>query len=269
MIFVAGTSGTVGRIVSEFFTSRGIEFKTIKREPHHSHSLIKLISQESEKLSRGNSNIIIYLGLPQQPRSSETWDNHVLEVEKILDIAVSRGFVFVFASSLSAHQGNKSIYSGRKLELEKLVLSRGGRVVRFGVVESDRSDSTFAAIKRILPILDLLSLTNEGAIYYRTSKKHIHEWLMSLLEPSSEGRFDSRRPCSGSERLTYRSLFYGNVPSHRDSKPQSTDIRFMNLIVGKGTIAIMMCLHGGPIGHWVDPWVNFFFGMQLEADGPE
>ncbi len=267
MILIAGASGTLGELLRSCLGAKGIAYRLLERKPNYAEFLLHSHNPSSSETGHSDHNVVVYLGIPPLPRSKDSWATHIKEVRATIGAAQSIGFKFVFASSLSAFIGNASRYSQNKLTLEKLVSGQGGDIVRFGLVKSERPDSAYARIRRWLPVLKAVGLVDESAVYFETRKEHIYELVDILKAAESLGPAGHTWVCSGREALTYNDLYFPEA-NERSGALKSSEKGIRRLMPGAGLLVpILLKLHKVALPSGLDPWVNFYFGMQRSEVG--
>lgn len=95
------------------------------------------------------NNINIYFSIVRDNlRASLT------HLNKYLDLSNKYNSTFIYISSVNAKYPKASYYSKIKHECEKIVLKKGGKVIRLGLIISDNAFGPYLALKKIanLPI---------------------------------------------------------------------------------------------------------------------
>ena len=95
------------------------------------------------------NNINIYFSIVRDNlRASLT------HLNKYLDLSNKYNSTFIYISSVNAKHPKASYYSKIKHECEKIVLKKGGKVIRLGLIISDNAFGPYLALKKIanLPI---------------------------------------------------------------------------------------------------------------------
>jgi hypothetical protein len=264
MIYLTGSSGVLGKVISSVSRECGLKFAAVTRFGGYAKSLQNALEKAGEHGSEGKVGIVFYLGIPPQPRSRNSWELHRHDVVESQRVANAYGFQFIYASSLSAHQENTSTYSKQKLAVEELVLKRSGAVVRFGLVVSEEVGSAYQGYRRLAPLLLALGLTNQNSRYYKTTISEIRSLIDDVIINFRSGTKSRLITCANPKPLSFRETFTTGSSLGRVSRTMS------EIVPSAGTSwpprflsSIFLSVHRSTASKLLDPWVSVYFGMKI------
>ncbi len=164
LILLTGARGRVGSLLASFFEKDGFEVRPIEHDPSYS----KYVLPTPGDVSNFNRIIVVHSGQPSAPRTRTRRKNYLNASRDLIEGAIANNFEFVFISSLSAHDKNRSNYSRDKLALERLTISNSGNVIKLGIV-TEISLSYALDIRRIEDLFSkfrLAFLFSSANIYF-------------------------------------------------------------------------------------------------------
>jgi hypothetical protein len=179
VVFLTGGRGKVGSYLKNSLQQTGIDVRFLD----HKDSYSKYILPEESVTSCYDRVIILHSGQPSAPRSRLERKRYLSSSSELIKSSKIRGYEFLFISSLSAHQYNRSNYSQEKLFLEKLTKQNGGAVVKFGLI----TDIEESLIKKVDKIEKLLSFFGVGYLVgttklYFTGTKDLDLFVRDLSD---------------------------------------------------------------------------------------
>jgi hypothetical protein len=248
---LTGSNGAVGILFFETLKHLGKPVQSLLRDgdtDSWSLNWSQLFFEHKNSLVPADL-VVIHLAIPPQPRSSKVMDRYIQNtLELAADVRKANG-EFWFVSSLSAYQGNPSLYSQHKCLLEKDILDFGGNVLKLGLVTSDVANSSFQRIRKLTRLFPCEILSKKDAVYYLTSVENIRTWLVKRTSPSPLTRtFDI---CADFRSKSYTDVFpFGGYPV----------ASFFPFLVLVRLIRSFVHAHNNYV---FDPIVNFYYGMRI------
>jgi hypothetical protein len=164
LILITGLRGKVGLELAKTFKEDGFEVIPLSHDSIYS----KYLLPDSSMLAKYNRVFIVHSGQPNAPRSRLQRKRYLFATKSLIEESKSRQIRFVFISSLSAHDGNRSNYSKDKLFLERLTIFNSGVVIKLGLVSGISGSYTFRLqkIQKLLSYLWLDFLISSTPMYY-------------------------------------------------------------------------------------------------------
>lgn len=156
-IVLTGGRGYVGGALSRGFSARGWDVKCLMRP-------WRMPEAPPADLLRG-ADVLVHAGWDMRPPSeAKAREVNVAGSRAILDAAGEAGIArLVFISSLSAFDGCASVYGRLKCEVERMFLTRGGWVVRPGLVYGDAAGGMIGKLQTLAALLPVIPLPCAGA----------------------------------------------------------------------------------------------------------
>lgn len=165
---VTGTTGYVGSVIASHLRSLGHDVLELTRGSassalHQAHFDLTLPIDAGTL--RG-VDVLVHCAYDFRPRSAKAiHETNVAGSERLFRAADAAGVArIVLISTLSAHPGCRSLYGQAKLAIEAATLSRGGVVIRPGLVFGERSAGMVGALERVaarLPVVPLIGGGNQ------------------------------------------------------------------------------------------------------------
>ena len=252
--FLTGSSGAVGKLFSETLKQLGKPVHFLLRDEgcdSWSLSWSHLFSEYIMSAEPTNL-VVIHLAIPPQPRNSKVMDRYIQNTLELAEGVRKVNGEFWFVSSLSAHQGNPSLYSRHKCLLEEKVLHFGGNVLRLGLVTSDAVNSSFQRLKKLTHLIPCEVLSKKDAVYFLTGVEDISRWLQMRSSISSPTRTSDT--CADMKSRSYADVF---------SDRRSISAGFFPFLVLARFIRSLIHRHNN---YLFDPIVNFYYGMRMIPD---
>lgn len=164
LILITGLGGRVGFELAKVFKEDGFEVEPLLHNSIYSEYLLPPVSEFS---NYGNV-YIVHSGQPNAPRGRLHRKRYLSATKNLIEDSGCRKIKFVFISSLSAHNGNRSNYSKDKMYLEKLTVYNSGSVIKLGVVSEIADSFTFRLLKiqKLLSYIRLDFLITSAPMYY-------------------------------------------------------------------------------------------------------
>ncbi len=112
---------------------------------------------------------------------------------------------FIFISSVGAIKDTRSIYGNHKLEIENFITSRGGRILRLGILFDEPADNLIfiQELKKTAKILPFVpNFSKKHKIYYITKLKHLNNYFNLLKRNQAPKNFS----CHEKEPINFHQL---------------------------------------------------------------
>jgi hypothetical protein len=156
--------GRVGFELSKELEAIGFEVRSVNHNSDYSKYLLPSFSE----LSNYSDVVVIHSGQPNAPRKRAERVRYLSASRDLIEESRVNSLGFVFVSSLTAHQANRSNYSRDKQYLEELTIANSGLVVKLGIVSGLKNsyDLKIAKLQTVLSFLRLSFLLNSSTIYF-------------------------------------------------------------------------------------------------------
>jgi nucleoside-diphosphate-sugar epimerase len=216
MIAVTGANGYLGGRIISHLRAAGSDAIALVRHPQ-AEGLASDIDPTARHYALGEPldpstldgiDAVIHAAWDLSRRGSEIGDVNVRGSLPLLDELAARGGRAVMISSLAAFAGASSLYGQAKLQLERLVLERGGVVLRPGIVFGVDGGGLFGSMATAISRRSLAPLIDGG--WQRLFVTH-DEHLCELVAAIVDGRFGPDRPVFAAHELptTLRAIAVG------------------------------------------------------------
>lgn len=201
-----------------------------------------------------NRKILVHTAMPPNPRFQKRYSRYEYGSLALLEESLASGAEFIFLSTLSITPTNSSRYTRHKLRMEKLILERGGSVVRLGIVKSELPNSSFQKIRRLVLRFPIDFLSEVSSVYFVTESADISKWIKSV---NLDGKiYDLPQACANPVRYSLQeAMEIDGIYLRRPSPP----IRFLFTYLGKALSRI-----DNPL---TDPLKNLRAGMSWCCGG--
>jgi nucleoside-diphosphate-sugar epimerase len=206
MIAVTGANGYIGRRIVSHLRASGGDAIALVRHPQAA-GLPSGIDPPARRYALGEPlepstldgiETVIHAAWDLSSRGVAVRDVNVRGSLPLLDELAARGGRAVLVSSLAAFAGARSLYGQAKFELERLVLERGGVVVRPGIVFGVDGGGLFGAMAAAISRRSFVPLVGGG--WQRLFVTH-DEHLCGLIAATIDGRFGPDRPVFAAHEL--------------------------------------------------------------------
>lgn len=176
-IAIYGQGGFIGSEIEKNFLRRNQKVNILSRRP--GTDVFGL--QEFSKNSFNNYDSVIFLAHDYDLKA-KTFKDVLIEIELNLQRDETK---FLYLSTLSAHDGNRSRYSRQKLILEDLFLKYGHVVLRSGIIIEAESSTKLRAKFQLLVFFKYLPfrLTDKKARaeYFLTDLKYLSQIIIDVI----------------------------------------------------------------------------------------
>ncbi len=185
LVILSGSNGRVGSYLKKGFLEYDFNVAALK----HDGTYAKYSLPSKMEVNAYKRILVIHSGQPSAPRSILERKRYMRSTYELIRDSIDHGYEFIFLSSLSAHDSNRSNYSREKIRLEKEVLNFGGAVVKLGLV-TGIENSFSEKIKIIEKCLSMLGLkfllTNANVI--QTGPEELDVLIGRLAKESLSSR---------------------------------------------------------------------------------
>ena len=237
-VLVTGASGAVGSVLVDAARGAGMAAQGLSRDPVTDGWTAALDAARAES---AGGLVIVHAAIPPQPRSPQVMARYERESLLLVDRAQELGVDLTLVSTLSIRPGNPSDYVAHKQAMERLVLRRGGSVVRLGIVRG--TGLAFTRIRDLVRRVPSSWITTPEARYYVTTPDDLSVWVRTQL-PMAPGTIEAcadRRPMSLADAVEVSAVGGRRWPS---------------------PVTLLARASGaGPIGRYLDPVINLRAGM--------
>lgn len=265
IVLVSGGGGTLGKILAEKLNEKGIQNRALNRYLGYQNDLKNYIGGDL------NANpvrfVAVFAGIPAQPRSKKDWEIHRKDCQELFSLCQVNKVPYIYVSSLSAHESNCSSYSTWKRLIEQDALKSGGRIARFGIIQSSDPKSPYSMLRPLIPVLSKFGLLNPDSKYYLTTEQNVNKFATDISDYRSTDFPIITNYC---EPVVYNHL--GLVDMYNETMAVTSDS--INLSATRETSSSIR--QKIPNRHkWldipftfslIDPYVNFYHGMKLFND---
>ena len=249
-LILTGVNGCLGRLITEIADSRGLPVRALARQIQtNKWSLDSL--QEELLLDQSEKYALLHLAIPPQPRMSSKYQSYESNTIELVKSALSKKIRFVFASSLSVHPGNPSIYAQQKARLETMIVELGGEVARFGLISCNEKASSYKQIKLLQRIIPRFILSSSASKYFVTDDLALQNWFDTAL-------IERRNTLELVANRSIRSLkeIFEEVPTLTKQNFEPKHKRFGDKFSNRMTALLINPL--------TDPFLNLRFGMEID-----
>jgi nucleoside-diphosphate-sugar epimerase len=216
MIAVTGANGYIGGRITSHLRAAGSDAIALVRHPQ-AEGLPSGIDPTARRYALGEPlepstldgiDTVIHAAWDLSRRGPEIAEVNVRGSLPLLEELAARGGRAVLISSLAAFAGARSLYGQAKLELERLVLERGGVVLRPGIVFGVDGGGLFGTMAAAVSRRSFTPLVGGG--WQRLFVTH-DEHLCELIAAIVDGRFGPDRAVFAAHELptTLRALAVG------------------------------------------------------------
>lgn len=264
-VLVSGGGGTLGKILAEKLKQKGVENRALNRSVGYQNDLKSaIVASFSQNTVRF---VAVFAGIPPQPRSKRDWKFHRKDCQELFSLCQENKVPFFYVSSLSAHDSNRSSYSSWKRLIEKDALKSGGKIARFGIIQSSDSKSSHGKLLRLIPFFSRLGILDPDAEYYLTTEQNVSEFATDI---SGTKIMDHPRIKNYCEPLIYNYLDLLNS-YNQTAAVTSNPIN----VSGARKKVSPICQKIASRSKWldipftfslIDPFINFYHGMKLFND---
>lgn len=187
IVILSGSNGRVGSYLKKGFLGHGFDVAALQHDELYTRYSLP---SESE-VSAYKRILVIHSGQPSAPRSILARKRYIRSTSELIRDSNIRGYEFVFISTMSAHEGNRSNYSKEKRKLEKEVLKHSGSVVKFGLV-TGVENSFSATLQKIETFLSLLGLNFllTNANIFKTGPQELDVFIRNLAKGPLPSQYD-------------------------------------------------------------------------------
>jgi hypothetical protein len=156
--------GRVGFELSKAFEAIGFEVRPM----NHNLDYSKYILPSFSEIATYSDVVVVHSGQPNAPRKRAERIRYLSASRDLIEESRINSLGFVFISSLTAHQANRSNYSRDKQYLEELTIANSGLVVKLGIVSGLKNsyDLKIKEMQTMLSFLRLSFLLTSSTIYY-------------------------------------------------------------------------------------------------------
>ncbi len=164
LILLTGMRGRVGFELSKAFEAIGFEVRPMNHNLNYSKYQLPSCSE----LSQYENVIVVHSGQPNAPRKRADRIRYISATRDLIEESHINSFRFIFVSSLSAHESNRSNYSRDKQCLEELTIANSGSVVKLGIVSGLKNghDLKIEKMQKMFTFFRLSFLLSSSTIYF-------------------------------------------------------------------------------------------------------
>ena len=182
-IIITGISGHLGNLLRQ---SKIINFIEL---PKNSTRNSNFMNFEVEKILVEN-NYLIHAAWNMESRNLET--SYEINVKGSLNLIEKLENIkfdfskFIFISTINANHDSKSVYENHKYAIEKIILEKGGYVIKPGLVYDKKDPFSGGFVKNLYTLASkypfLPNFTAEREIYYLASSEKILEIVEQIIK---------------------------------------------------------------------------------------
>jgi NADH dehydrogenase len=185
---ITGSNGYVGGRLKNYFAARGWEILELTRRPGAGARAVPFqLGAEISPSALAGVSALVHCAYDFQPlRWKEIHAVNVEGTRKLFQAARAAGVgIIVCLSSISAYDGCRSLYGRAKLEIEKIALDCGARVIRPGLVYSSEPAGMFGKLVAQVRQSSVIPLMGDGS---QVQFLVHHEDLAMFIEKVAAGK---------------------------------------------------------------------------------
>jgi nucleoside-diphosphate-sugar epimerase len=187
---ITGSNGYVGGCLKNYLAARGWEILELTRRPKPGARAVPFqLGAEIPPPALAGADALVHCAYDFQPLQRE--EIHAVNVDgtrKLFQAARAAGVgKIVCLSSISAYDGCRSLYGQAKLEIEKIALDNGARVIRPGLVYGSGPAGMFGKLVAQVRKSSVIPLMGDGS---QVQFLVHHEDLAAFIEKFTAGEIE-------------------------------------------------------------------------------
>jgi len=194
---VTGANGYVGSVLARSLSVAGwqvVKLVRLPAAPRDGRSAgpdeqrhYDLREEPSAHLLEGLDAVVLCAWDMSLTRREDVWNVNVEGTNALAELAGGAGVRTVLVSSMSAYEGTRQHYGIAKLACERVVLSKGGAVVRPGLVYGPGAGGMVGRLKRLarLPVVPLVGASSK---LFTVHEDDLGDGLVAVLSATGAPR---------------------------------------------------------------------------------
>lgn len=178
-ILLIGGTGYIGKIFSDIFEEKKIEFKCIGRNTAQSF----VIGEPVDELIFQDIDIVFYLSWDFDTTNSAYEEKNINSLSEVIEIVERKKLKLVFFSTYHAAIDGSSLYNVVKGKCEKIVLDKKYKVVRLGsvIIEGTSIEGFYGNILNFMNKYRIFpKITPEVKKFHLTSKNDLINFVDNI-----------------------------------------------------------------------------------------